>query len=374
MSDAPTTQMPAEDGAPLLPGPAIDSGLAEQTIAEVQSISAPAISLSGLDKAAITLVTLGDTRAAKILEFMDPEEAEPLIIKVAQLQNVPPEHVQMVMGEILETAIARGYFYEGGVDYARNLLMQAFGEEKAEQLLQRLQTIIEPTPFRFLARTPPEQIFSFLRKEHPQICAVVLVHLPDAQAAAILEQFDAAQKADVVHRVATMGQITPELLASVESDIRSKMHTLLGSQTTSVGGVESAAELINRVDRQTERDIFAQLEVDDPALAEQLRALLFVFEDIAKLDARAIQQIVQHAEQKDLALALRGANESVRETLFANMSERTSETLREEIEIMPPQRRREVEEAQQRVVAVARRLEEKGDITILSGSEADEVI
>jgi len=330
--------------------------------------------LTGLQKAAIMLVTLGEERASKILSHLDPEEAEPLIIKVAQTQNVPPDYVHLVMSEVVETAIARGYFYGGGIEYARGLLRASFGEEKAEALLARLQTVIEPTPFRFLNRTPPEQIYSFMRREHNQIVALVLAHLPDSHSAAVLQMFDSQRKGELLYRIATMGQINPHMLSQVESTIRSKMHTLLGSQTARVGGIEAAAGLINRVDRQTEREVFDALTERDPEMADQLRQLLFVFEDLVKLDQRAIRAIVQRSDQADLALALRSQSEEVRDIFYANMSDRASEALREEIEISPPRPRKEIEEAQQKIVQTARRLEEQGEISIFRGSDEEEVI
>lgn len=332
------------------------------------------LKLTGLQKAAIMLVTMGPERASELMKFLDLEEAEPLVIEVAHLQNVAPEYVQVVMQEALETSMARGYFYEGGIKYARNMLREAFGEEKAEEMLARLQAVIETRPFKFLMRTPPEQIFSFIRREHPQVIALLLSQLPNTQSGKILQMFDASIQADIIRRISTMGRVTPEMIAEMESTIRSKMHIVTVSEVSKSGGVQTAADLINRVDRQTERNVFDSLGESDPELAEELRALLFVFEDIIKLDDRAIQQIVQKSEQADLALALRGTSGSTQQAFFGNMSDRMAETIREEIEIMPPQRRKDVEDAQTRIVAVARQLEESGDIQIFRGSEADEVV
>lgn len=331
------------------------------------------VRLSGTDKAAILLMVLGEERASRILRYLDLEEAEPLMIRMAQMQNVPPEHVQVVTQEVVETAIARGYFFEGGVPLARQMLEAAYGPEKAEELIGRLQNVIETKPFKFLHRTPHEQIYNFIRREHPQLISLLLAYLPEQQSAAVLQMFDADKKTEIVKRIATMGQIAPEMLSEVESSIRAKMHTLVGSQSAPAGGIEAAATLINKVDRQAEREIFEGLAEEQPALAEEIRALLFVFEDISKLDSIAIQQIVQHADPKDLALSMRGLPDETKEVFFSNMSERAQESLREELEVMRPQRKKDVEDAQQRIVAVARRLEEQGKVQIFRG-DADEVI
>lgn len=336
--------------------------------------AAPEVKLSGIQKAAVLMVTLGPERAAQIMRHLDPDEADPLVVEVAHMQNLPPEYVYVVMNEVVETAMARGYFYEGGVNYARQMLVEAFGEQRAEELLSRLQNVIETRPFKFLSRTSPEQIYTFVRNEHPQLIALLLAHLPDQQSAAVLEMFPSERQADLVRRIAVMGQTSPEMLAQVETTIRSRMHGVSVGEAARAGGVEAAADLINRVDRQTERNVFDNLGEEDPELAEEIRALLFVFEDITKLDGRAIQQIVQRCEQADMALALRGTSADTQRIFFENMSERMAETIQEEIEIMPPQRRKDVEEAQTRIVAVARQLEESGDIQIFRGSDADEVI
>jgi flagellar motor switch protein FliG len=354
---------------------AVDAGEATEPAKPAKpAMSEPSVKLNGMQKAAVLMITLGTERSSQIMKNLDPDDAEPLVVEIARTQNLPPEYVYVVMNEIVESALARGYFYEGGVDYARQMLIAAFGEERATDLLARLQTVIETRPFKFLSRTPPEQIYSFVRHEHPQLVALLLAYLGDSQSSAVLQMFPAKQQADLVKRIATMGQVTPEAVAQLEATVRSKMHVVAVSETSKAGGVEAAAGLINRVDRQTERNVFENLGEDQPQLAEEIRALLFVFEDITRLDTRAIQQIVQKCEQSDLALALRGATADAKRIFFENMSERMAETISEEIELMPPQRRKDVEEAQTAIVAVTRQLEEAGDIQIFRGADADEVI
>lgn len=354
----------------------VDAGIdtPEPAVAKAPAPAAPEVRLNGLQKAAVLMVTLGPERAASIMKHLDADEADPLIVEVAHMQNLPPEYVYVVTNEVVETALARGYFYEGGPNYARDMLVRAFGQERADELMGRLRNVIETRPFKFLSRTSPEQIYTFVRNEHPQLIALLLAHLSESQSAKVLEMFAPERQADIVRRIATMGQTTPEMVAQVENTIRAKMHVVAVSETAHAGGVEAAADLINQVDRQTERNVFDTLEDDNPSLAEEIRALLFVFEDITSLESQDIQQIVQNCEQADMALALRGASQETQRIFYENMSERMAETIQEEIEIMKPQKRSEVEAAQSRIVGVARGLEAEGNIQIARGGDADEVI
>lgn len=333
----------------------------------------PAAKLTGLQKAAVLIVALGQEKAAKVLKYLTPDDVELLATEVARTNNVSPEIIDAVMQEVVETAMARGYFHEGGLAYARDLLESSLGPERASEILSRLQAMIEVRPFRFLLRTPPDQIYNFIRREHPQVIAVILAHLNEHQAADVLELMEPELQGEVIRRIANMRQTSPDLIAEIERVVRSKMGALMGNEMTSAGGVEAAAKLINQVDRQTERNVFSVLEQEDNELAEEIRKLLFVFEDLVKLDDRALQLVIRECDHHDIALALRMANDEVKDAIFRNMSERAADALREELELMRPQRRRDIEEAQQRIVAVVRRLEEEGEIHISRGEE-DEVV
>lgn len=341
-----------------------------------EAMDAALARMTGIQKSAILLVSLGTARAGEVMKHLGDEDVEALAQEMAKTTNVPPEAVNVVMEEVVETAMARGYLRTGGPSYTRDVLEQRFGEEKAAEIMARLQVLIESKPFRFLARTPPDQIYNSIRREHPQTIAVIMAHLSERQGAAVLSFFEPSLQADITRRIATMRQISPKLIADIEQVVRSRMFSIMNQESSKAGGVEQAAKIITQADRQTERNIFEGLEGDEEGkeLAEEIRKLLFVFEDIGKLDGRAIQLILRNVDQNDLALALRMANDQLRELIYANMSERAGEQLRENIELMPPQRRREIEEAQTRIVAVVRALEAKGEIVIFRTGEEDEVV
>jgi flagellar motor switch protein FliG len=331
--------------------------------------------LSGRRKAAILLVTLGPESAAQVFKHLPDDIIERLTVEMAKTPSVKPEHAEKVLTEVVETAYAQGYIAEGGVAYARQVLAQALGERKADEILSRLSTLIEQTPFEFLRGTPPDQIVAFLRNEHPQTVALVIANLPAMDLAAkVMQQLPPELQADVATRIALMGQTPPDVVKEIASVMRAKLESVLQQEYTAAGGVQALAQIINSSDRATERNILEHLAEENQELAEEVRALLFVFEDILKLDDRSIQLVLKEADQKDLALALRGASPEVTEKILSNMSQRGAEMLREEMEYMPPQRRRVVEEAQTKIVAVVRRLEDAGAITISRGGDDDELI
>jgi flagellar motor switch protein FliG len=353
----------------------------ETVVAEVAPTQAtptpppvPLPRLTGMQKAVTLMISVGKERASQILAHLDSDEQQALLIEVARRDTVDPVHVDSVMSEVIETAIAQGYLATGGVDYAREMLEAAFGPEHASEVMARLQTTIEVKPFKFLLRTPAEQIYGFVRRENPQLVAVVLSHIGEALAAKVIEFFPEQQRTEIFVRIAEMTAISPDTLTQLEDSIRQRMHHVSGGSATAAGGVEKAAALLNRVDRQTEGLVFDELTERSPAMADDIRRLLFVFEDIASLEVRAIQKIVQACDPADMALALRGTDQSLQDSFLQNMSERAAEQLREEMEIMPRQRKKDVQEAQSRIVSVARRLEESGDIVIFRGGDADEVV
>lgn len=332
--------------------------------------------LNGIQKAAVLLIAVGTKRAAEITKHLDEDDVNLVSVEMAKTQHVAPEAFDSVMGEVVQTAIARGYFHTGGMSYTRDMLTERFGPERAAEIMSRLQAMVEVRPFKFLVRTPPDQIYNFIRREKPQTIALILSHLNEPQAAAVLQQIPEHLQPDIIRRVAQMKATSPELISEIEQVVRSAMLGVGSSDATAVGGVEAAASLINGVDRPTERNIFEVLESSEEtaALAEELRNLLFVFEDIVTLEPRAIQVVVRECDMNVLALALRGAPDDVKDVIFSNMTERGAETLREELEIMPKQKRSDVEAAQQQVVGVVRALEEKGEIVISRGGAEDEVV
>jgi flagellar motor switch protein FliG len=270
--------------------------------------------------------------------------------------------------EAVETVLAEDYVAEGGVDYARTLLQKSLGGERAEEIISRLAATIERRPFEFLRRTPPEQIHVFLRNESPQTIALVVANLHTALAAQVLSLLPPEDQADVAARVALMGETRPDVVSQIESVMKQKLSNVIAAEYSAAGGVKSLAEILNHADRTTERNVLDQLAETNGELADEVRLLLFTFEDVVKLDDRSIQMVLKEVDQKDLAIALRGVSDDVKQRIFANMSERGAELLKEEIEFQPPQRKRVIEEAQGRIVGVVRRLEEAGAIVISRGS------
>jgi len=325
-------------------------------------------------KAAILCVALGPEGAAKVFKHLPDDVVEKLTVEMVRTHDIPPEQAEEVQREAIESAIARGYIAQGGIRYAREVLTRAVGAQRASEILERLATYIEATPFEFLRLTPPDQIYAFLRGEHPQTTALVIANLPTHDLAAkVMALMPPEEQADIALRIGLMTQTQPDVVKEVARVMQTKLDVVMQAEYSAAGGVGSLADILNKSDRATERNILTHLGESHPDLAEEVRSLLFVFEDLLKLDDRTIQLVLKEVDSKDLALALRGASDDVKERILANMSQRAAETLREEMELMPPQRRRAVEEAQTRVVAVVRRLEDDGAIFIARGAEsADE--
>lgn len=329
--------------------------------------------LRGAQKAAILIVALGAERAGEIFKYLGEQEVETLSLEIAKASKVDSAVTNGVVSEAVETVLAEAYVAEGGVEYARSVLEKSLGSERAEEIIGRLAATIERRPFEFLRRTPPEQIHVFLRNESAQTVALVVANLHTALAAQVLELMEPPElQAEVALRVAMMAETRPEVVSEVEGVMRQKLSNVIAQEYAAAGGVQSLADILNHADRPTERNVLDQLAEANSELAEEVRLLLFTFEDVVKLDDRSIQMILKDVDQKDLAIALRGVADEVSEKIFANMSERGAELLREEIAYQPPQRKRVVEEAQGRIVAVVRRLEEAGAVVITRGAGGGE--
>jgi flagellar motor switch protein FliG len=330
--------------------------------------------MTGVQKAAALLVAIGEQRAGEIFKYLGAQEVETLSLELAKAQKIPTEVCRDVITEAVESVLAEGYLAEGGVDYARAVLTRSLGEDRADEIIGRLAATIERRPFEFLRRTPAEQIVVFLRNESPQTVALVISNQHTQLAAQVLSLIDPEIQADVALRIAMMAETRPEVVAQVENVMRSRLSAVGAQEYAAAGGVKSLADILNSSDRSTERNVLDELAQVDGELAEEIRLLLFTFEDIVKLDDRSIQMVLKEIDQKDLAIALRGVKDDVRNRIFSNMSERGAELLREEIEYQPPQRKRVVEEAQGRIVAVVRRLEEAGVIVISRGASGEDAL
>jgi flagellar motor switch protein FliG len=332
----------------------------------------PNKALRGIEKAAVLLVAIGEERAGEIFRHLGETEVEALSLEIAKSRKVPTDVCRAIIGEAVEEVLAEDYIAEGGVDYARNILERSLGSSRADEVIGRLAATIERRPFEFLRRTPPEQIHVFLRNESPQTIALVVANLHTTLAAKVLSLLDPEEQAEVARRVAKMAETRPEVVEQVEAVMRQKLSNIIAQEYAAAGGVKSLADILNHSDRSTERNVLDELAKSESELAEEVRLLLFTFEDVVKLDDRSIQMVLKEVDQKDLAIALRGVSEDVRGRIFSNMSERGAELLKEEIDFQPPQRRRVIEEAQGRIVGVVRRLEEAGAIVISRGSGGDD--
>src|SRR4051794_33120329 len=324
--------------------------------------------LTGIEKAAVLLVAIGEERAGEIFRHLGDTEVEALSLQIAKSRKVSNDLCRQVIGEAVDTILAEDYIAEGGVEYARDILERSLGANRAEEVIGRLAATIERRPFEFLRRTPPEQIYVFLRHESPQTIALVVANLHTTLAAQVLSLLEPEEQAEVARRVAKMAETRPEVVSQVETVMRQKLSNVIAQEYAAAGGVKSLADILNHSDRTTERNVLDELAKTESELADEVRLLLFTFEDVVKLDDRSIQMVLKEVDQKDLAIALRGVSDDVRARIFSNMSDRGAELLKEEIDFQPPQRKRVIEEAQGRIVGVVRRLEEAGAVVISRGS------
>jgi flagellar motor switch protein FliG len=347
----------------------------EQLAPAAPSAASPArrAAVKGRRKAAVLLISLGTERAAQVFKHLRDDEIEALSLEMAKLQRVDPGTSDSVLEELAATVTAYDSLNAGGVDYAREVLERALGPERALEIIGRMSTVIERRPFEFLRKTPPEQMVTFLRNESPQTIALVIANLHTTLASQVLSNLPDSDQAEIALRIARMGETSPDVVKQVEDVMRQKLDTVVQQEYSAAGGIKSLAEILNHTDRSTERNVLDSLTETDEELAVEVRRLLFVFEDIIKLDDRAIQMILREADQKDLALALRGVSDEVKDRILGNMSERGAQMLTEEMEFQPPQRKRVVEEAQGRIVAIVRKLEEAGAV-VLSRGEEDAVV
>src|SRR5271168_1081672 len=326
--------------------------------------------LSGARKAAVLMAALGSERAANVLQRLGDEEIESLSMEMASLNQVGAETTDSIFTELAGLA-SQDAGVAGGADYARGVIERALGPERAAEVLGRMSTRAETTPFEFLQRVPPERTAALLRGESAQTIALILASLQTSLAAGVLARLPERQQPDIALRIARMGETSAQVVEQVEEVIRHKLTAVAEREYSAAGGVKTLAEILNHSDRTTERNVLEKLADEDKDLAEEVRGMLFVFEDIVKLEQRAVQQVLREADQKDLVLALRGAPENVKEIVLTNMSERGAEMLKEEMEIQPPQRKRDIDAAQSRIVAVVRLLEESGAIVIASAGEEE---
>ena len=328
--------------------------------------------LTGRQKTAILLISLGSEISAQILKHLDEDEIEDVTLEIANMRRVNPEVKEAVLEEVYELCLAQNYLAIGGLDYAKDMLERALGPAKDSGIIYKLISSLQIRPFDFARKTEPSQLFNFIQNEHPQTIALIMSYLHPEQAGAILSALPATQQVEVAKRIATMDRTSPEVLKEIETVLEKRLSSFV-LQDYNAGGVETAVAILNRVDRGTEKTIIESLEEEDPELAEEIKKRMFIFENIVTLDDRSIQRVLREVDLKDLALALKTASEDVTNRIFKNISKRAVEMLREDMSLMGPVRLRDVEEAQQKIVNIIRQLDESGEIVIARGGE-DEII
>lgn len=329
--------------------------------------------LTGVQKAAILMIALGAENSAQVVKNLAEAEIEQLTLEMSNVGKVSPEQRDFVLEEFHQMCMANDYIAQGGLEYAREVLERALGETRAFEIISRLASSLKMRPFDLVRRTDPKQLFSFIQGENPQTIALIMTHLPSEKAAVLLASISPERQAEVAKRVATMGRTSPEVLKEIEKVLERKISSLAPTDYTTSGGIQSIVDVLNRTDPGTVKVVMDSLEMDDPDLAEQIKRQMFVFEDIVMLDDRGIQLVLREVETKDLGLALKGSNPEVAQKIQSNMSSRAAQMLKDDMEFMGPVRLRDVEEAQQRIVKVIRKLEESGAIVISRGG-SDEIV
>lgn len=328
---------------------------------------ATGLKLTGKQKAAILLISMGRDASSKVFNHLPEDEIDQLTLAIANIHKVDAKEKEEVLKEFHEMCIAQDYLAMGGISFAQDVLESALGKDKAKQIIHRLTSQLQVKPFEFARRVDAMQIYQFLQNEHPQTIALVLAHLETQQASIILSSLPSELQFDVARRIALLEQTSPDVIKEVENILEQKLSSTIREDFSVVGGIESIVNILNGVDRGTEKGILEHLEMKDEELVEEIKKRMFLFEDIINLDRRAIQRVIQEVENNDLLLALKAASPEVKKVIFENMSARMVETFEEEMQFLGPVRVKDVEEAQGRIVFVIRRLEDAGEIVIARG-------
>ena len=328
---------------------------------------------TGIQKAAILLIALGPERSADIFKHLKEDEIEELTLEIANTRSVSPQVKEDVLNEFYQICLAQQYIAEGGIGYAKELLDKALGEDRAKEVITKLTASLQVRPFEFVRKTDPSQLLNFIQDEHPQTIAMILSYLTSAQAALVIGALPPEKQADVAKRIAMMDRTSPDVIKEVERVLEKKLSSLVNQDYTIVGGVDAIVNILNTVDRTTEKHIMESLEIEEPELADEIRKKMFVFEDILLLDDRAIQRVLRDVDNADLGVALKAANEEVQNVIFKNLSKRLAAMIKEDMDFMGPVRLKDVEEAQQKIVNNIRKLEDAGEIVIARGG-GDEIV
>ena len=329
--------------------------------------------ITGVQKAAILLIALGPEKSSMVFKHLKEEEIEELTLEIANTRSITPQVKEDVINEFYEVCLAQQYIAEGGIGYARELLEKALGSDKATDVISRLTASLQVKPFEFVRKADASQVLNFIQDEHPQTIALILSYLSPGHAAQIVSALPPDRQADVARRIATMDRTSPDVIKEVERVLETKLASLVNQDYTIIGGVDAVVEILNTVDRGTEKHIMETLEIEEPELADEIRKKMFIFEDILLLDDRSIQRVLRDVDNNDLAIALKGSNEQVQNAIFNNLSKRLAAMIKEDMEFMGPVRMKDVEEAQQKIVNIIRKLEDSAEIVISRGG-GDEIV
>ncbi len=312
--------------------------------------------INGVQKAAILLIALGPDKSANVFKHLKEDEIEQLTLEIANTRSVSPAIKDSILDEFYEVCLAQQYIAEGGITYAKDLLEKALGAERAKDVIGKLTASLQVRPFEFVRKTDASQLLNFIQDEHPQTIALILSYLSPGQASAIISALAPEKQTDVAKRIAQMDRTSPDVIKEVEKVLEQKLSSLVNQDYTIVGGVDSIVDILNTVDRGTEKHIMESLEIEDPELADEIRKKMFVFEDILSLDDRSVQRVLREVDNNELAVALKGSNEEVQNLIFNNLSKRLATMIKEDMDFMGPVRLRDVEEAQQKIVNIIRKL------------------
>jgi flagellar motor switch protein FliG len=331
--------------------------------------------LSGVRKSAILLLSLSEEQAAEILKRLPPEAVEEVSREIAGIREISVDTRKEIFGEFYNLALANSYLSEGGLEYAKGLIRKSLNSADADRIIKQVTQQVQTTPFSFLQKAESENLLTFIQDEHPQTIALILAHLPSQKASEILVGLPSQKQIEVVKRVANMEQTNPEVIKEVERGLEHRLSDIVSQTFEKAGGVDTVAEILNLADRSTEKGIMEGLEAEDPDLVEQIRRLMFVFEDILLVNDKGIQSVLKEVDNEELALALKTASEDLKQKIFKNMSERAAQLIQEDMQYMGPVRVSDVESAQQKIVDIVRRLEDAGEIIIAGrGGEKEMVV
>lgn len=339
-----------------------------------EQVQAALRAMTGAQKCAILLVSIGSEAASAVMKCMTDNEVENISVQIARLKNTKSEIIEGVLIEFRDLGWAQEFIASGGVTFARDALAAAVGPRRAEEIMMRVEAAMEVSAFHLLQTVETGQLTNFLQNEHPQTASLILAHLNPRKAAEIISNMETKLQNEIIYRLATMGKTSPALLRDIEEVIRNQIGALFGTELSAAGGAEAVAQILNNISRTAEKSILTGLTERDNELAMQIKGLMFVFDDLINISDRDLQRILVEVEQRDLALSLKGTSEALKEKLLGNISQRAAETIQEELELMGPVRVSDVEEAQRRIIEAAQSLEEQEEISLTRGSQPEAML